>query len=266
MISTNVINTSYKYAVKKLLNFGSSCMYPKYAPQPMKEEYLLTGGLEQTNEPYAIAKIAGIKLCRYYNEQYGTDFISVMPTNVYGPNDNFNLEKAHVISSLLRKFYLAKKLQEEDYEAIEENILKYPLGFDMDKKLSFNDNKSIEEILKSFGITRNFVVVWGTGEPYREFLFVDDLADACVFLMENYTCKDIGEFINVGTGKDLKIKKLAEIIKGIVGFNGKIILDRSKPDGTPRKLLDVLRINKLGWRPRISLEDGIKRTYGWFEK
>ncbi len=222
MIAANVINASYKTGVKKLLNLGSSCIYPKLAPQPMKEEYFLTGSLEPTNEPYAVAKIAAIKLCRYYNEQYGTNFISVMPTNVYGPGDNFDLETSHVLPALLRKFHEAK-------------------------------------------ITgAGKVTIWGSGEPYREFLYADDLADACVFIMERYGYQDIGEFINIGTGRDIAIKDLAVLIKGIVGYEGEIEYDQSKPDGTPRKLLDLSRMNALGWKTQMSLDEGIKRTYEFF--
>ena len=224
MIAANVINTSYKYGVKKLLNLGSSCIYPKYAPQPMKEEYLLSGKLEPTNEPYAIAKIAAIKLCRYYNEQYGTNFISVMPTNLYGPNDNFDLKTSHVLPALIRKFH--------------------------DAKVEGKDK----------------VVLWGTGTPRREFLYVDDLADACLHLMQDYDARDIGEFVNIGTGEDITIKELAELIASIVGFRGDIVWDRDKPDGTPQKLLDVSRINKMGWKARTGLKQGIIQTYDWYKE
>lgn len=219
MIACNVIHASHRYGVKKLLNLGSSCIYPKFAPQPMSEEHLLTGVLEPTNEPYAIAKISAIKLCRYYNEQYGTDFISVMPTNLYGPNDNFDLDTSHVLPALIRKFHEAK----------------------------MNG--------------RNTVTLWGTGEPYREFLYVDDLADACVFLMEKFDYRDIGEFINIGTGEDIKIKDLAALIQRIVGFEGEVQHDLSKPDGTPKKLLDISRIKSFGWSAKRGLEEGIRKTY-----
>jgi len=221
MIQSNVIHQAFKTEVKKLLFLGSSCIYPKFAPQPMKEEYLLTGPLEPTNEPYAVAKIAGIKMCQAYNRQYGTNFICAMPTNLYGPNDNFDLETSHVIPALIRKFHEAK----------------------------INGAKS--------------VVVWGTGTPRREFLYVDDLADACLFLMENCDAQH-AEIINVGTGEDITIKELAEMIKSIVGFNGEIVFDPSKPDGTPRKLLDIGRIKELGWRPKTTLEDGLRATYEYF--
>jgi GDP-L-fucose synthase len=219
MIEANVIHAAYLYGVKKLLFLGSSCIYPKLAPQPLKEEYLLTGELEVTNEAYAVAKIAGIRLCKYYNQQYGTNFISVMPTNLYGSNDNFDLNTSHVMPALIRKFYEARINSEPE------------------------------------------VVVWGTGTPLREFLHADDMADACVYLMENYNYDEIGEFINIGVGKDLSIRELAEIIKDITGYKGKIIYDTSKPDGTLRKLLDITRLHDLGWENKIPLREGIKNVF-----
>lgn len=260
-IALNVINAAYKNGVRKLLNLGSSCIYPKFAHQPMKEEYLLTGPLESTNEPYAIAKITAIKLCRYYNEQYGTNYLSAMPTNLYGPHDNFNLETSHVLPALIRKFHLAKLLRNRDIEGIINDIRTYPLGFGIGTGFS---SEPIEEILKRLGITRDSVVLWGSGEPYREFLYVDDLAEACVFLMENYDYKDTGELVNIGTGEDVKIKELAGIIKDIVGFDGRIEHDLSKPDGTPKKLLDISKIKSLGWEPKINLKHGIKKAYEWY--
>lgn len=224
MIESNIIHAAYKYGVKKLLFLGSSCIYPKLAPQPLKEEYLLTGPLEETNEAYAIAKIAGIRLCKHYNQQYGTNFISVMPTNLYGPNDNFDLETSHVMPALVRKFHEAKVNNEPE------------------------------------------VVVWGTGTPRREFMHVDDMADACVYLMENYDFSEVGEFVNIGVGEDVTISELAELIKEVVGFEGKIKYDTLKPDGTPRKLMDVSRLNGLGWKAGILLKDGIKETYEWYTK
>jgi GDP-L-fucose synthase len=223
-IEVNVIHAAYKYGVKKLLFLGSSCIYPRLAPQPMKENSLLTSPLEPTNEAYAIAKIAGLKMCRYYNEQYGTDFISVMPTNLYGPNDNYNLETSHVLPALIRKFHEAK----------------------------INNDP--------------FVELWGTGSARREFMFVDDLADAVVFLMENFNYKDIGEIINIGVGKDITIKELAEMIQSVVGFSGELKWDTGKPDGTPQKLLDVSRLNALGWKAHYSLKEGIIKTYEAFLK
>jgi len=269
-IALNVIHSAYEYRVKKLLNLGSSCIYPKYAPQPMKEEYLLTGSLEPTNEAYAIAKISAIKLVRYYNQQYGTNFISVMPTNLYGPNDNFNLETSHVLPALIRKFHLAKLLEQGDIEGIKKDFRKYTIGFGLDKEIDFNDNDSILKVLSKLGIislaSKVSLTIWGSGEVYREFLYVDDLADACVYLMENINALDMAKlcndyFVNVGTGKDIKIKDLAILIKDIVGFKGEIIHDLTKPDGTPRKLLDVSKINQLGWKAKTSLEEGILKTY-----
>jgi len=218
-IQNNIIHSAYLSGAKKLLFLGSSCIYPKFAPQPMKEEYLLTGELEPTNEPYAIAKIAGIKMCQAYNDQYGTDYISVMPTNLYGPNDNFDLQTSHVLPALIRKFHEAK----------------------------VNNQPAVE--------------IWGTGSPKREFLHVDDLADACVFLMQTYSGND---FVNIGVGEDISIKDLALLIKDIVGYTGALTFDTSKPDGTPRKLLDVSRLHALGWQAKIDLREGIEQTYRWF--
>ena len=219
LIQTHVIDAAYKTGVKKLLFLGSTCIYPKFAPQPLKEEYLLTGELEPTNEPYAIAKIAGIKMCQSYNRQYGAKYISVMPTNLYGPNDNFDLHTSHVLPALIRKFHEAK----------------------------VNNMSEVE--------------VWGTGTPKREFLYSDDLADACVFLMNHY---EGNEIVNVGVGEDISIKDLAETIKKVIGFEGEIIFDTTKPDGTPRKLVDVSKINSLGWKASIPLEVGLQKAYQWF--
>lgn len=221
MIQNNVIHQSYVNKVKKLLFLGSSCIYPKLAPQPMKEEHLLTGKLEPTNDAYAIAKIAGIKMCESYRDQYGCNFISVMPTNLYGPNDNYDLNNSHVLPALIRKFHEAK-----------------------------TENKLTVE-------------VWGSGSPLREFLHVDDLAEACFYLMQKYDGKD---FLNVGTGVDLSIKDLALLIKKIVGFNGELKFDATKPDGTPRKLMDVSKLHSLGWKHKISLEEGIRSVYEEFKK
>jgi GDP-L-fucose synthase len=219
MIEANIIHSAYKNNVKKLLFLGSSCIYPKYAPQPMKEEYLLTDSLEPTNEAYAIAKIAGIELCKFYRRQYGVDYISVMPTNLYGINDNFDLKTSHVLPALIRKFHEAKLNSEPE------------------------------------------VIMWGSGEPEREFLYVDDLADACVYLMNNYSDES---HLNIGTGEDVKIIELAQIIKRVVGYEGEIVNDISKPDGTPKKLLDVTNLHRAGWKHKIDLEEGIKRVYDWY--
>lgn len=250
-IAGNVIHAAHKYGVKKLLNLGSSCVYPRNAPQPLKEEYLLTGVLEPTNEPYAVAKITAIKLCRYFNEQYGTDFISVMPTNLYGPNDNFDLEDSHVLPALVRKFHLGKLAHADRHAQIKRDEKIFgPIPLDFSKSLKLKLKPEI--------------VLWGTGSPCREFLYVDDLADACIFLMQNYTASDIGEFVNIGTGTDITIKELAVIVKETVAFDGDIRWDPSKPDGTPRKLLDIIKIKNLGWQPKIDLQTGIKMFYRWY--
>jgi GDP-L-fucose synthase len=261
-IAMNVIHSAYKAGVKKLLNLGSSCIYPKLAPQPLKEEHLLEGYLEPTNEPYAIAKIAAIKLCRYINEQYGTDFISLMPTNLYGPFDNFNLETGHVLPSLMRKFILARLLAEKNYDKLLKDIKRFPVGFGLDADKTKTDD--ILKTLKQIGITDKAVTLWGTGSPYREFLYVDDLADAAVYLMETYGYHEIGELVNVGSGTDSTISELASIVKKIVGFTGDIMWDSTKPDGTPRKLLDVNRLNRLKWHSKVPLEEGLRRTAEWY--
>lgn len=264
LIAANIIHSAYRYGVEKVLNLGSTCIYPRLSPQPMREEHLLTGSLEPTNEPYAIAKISAIKMCRYYNEQYGTNFISAMPTNLYGPNDNFNFEISHVLPALIRKFHLAKLLAKGNFDEIIRDIQCYPLGFGLDKNVNMEDVESIKKVLIEFGITEKNVFLWGSGEPLREFLFVDDLADACVFLMENYSYNDIGEFINIGTGKEIKIKDLAALIKDVVGFEGQIKYDHTKPDGMPRKVSDISRIKALKWKPKTGLEDGLRKTYDWY--
>lgn len=264
MISANIIHASYKYGVKKLLNLGSSCIYPKLAPQPMKEKDLLTGKLEPTNEPYAIAKIAALKMCRYYNEQYGTDYISLMPTNLYGPNDNFNLETAHVFAALIRKFHLAKLLRHKDFERLAKDIQRIPFGFEVDNKAIVRTHETMKEGLKKLGITGDSVDIWGAGEVYREFMHVDDLADASLFLIKKYGYKDVGEFVNIGTGVDIKIKNLAILISEIIGYEGEIRHDITRPDGTPKKLLDVSKARDLGWVAKIGLEEGIKMVYNWY--
>ena len=254
MIQTNIINAAYTFGVKKLLFLGSSCIYPRLAPQPMKEDCLLTGPLESTNEWYAVAKIAGIKMCQAFRKQYGFNAISAMPTNLYGPHDRFDLENSHVLPALIRKFHLAKMALDGDFDAIEKDAKKFgPIPEDILRHL---------DGLASGG-TAASITIWGTGTPMREFLHVDDLADACVFLMLHY---DSDEIINVGVGEELSIAELAEIIRKAVGFAGRIEFDSSKPDGTPRKLLDVSRIFSLGWRPRIGLDEGIRRTYEWYVK
>jgi GDP-L-fucose synthase len=260
-IGTNVVNASYKYGVKKLINLGSSCIYPRLAPQPMKEDYLLTGSLEPTNEAYAVAKIAVIKLCRYYNQQYRTNFISLMPTNQYGPNDNFNMETAHLLPMILRRFHLAKLLSYEDFDGIRNDLAKHPFGYAVTDK---TNNKNLEKLLNSIGAYRDHVEVWGDGSVYREFMHSDDLADACVYIMENYDAKDIGELINITSGEDIQLCDLYTVVKEIVGFNGDVVYDRSKPNGMPRKLMDATKIKSLGWEPKVSLQDGIEKFYRWY--
>lgn len=261
MIGTNVVHASYKHGVKKLLNLGSSCIYPRLAPQPMKEDCLLTSELEKTNEAYALAKISIIKLCRYYNEQYGTNFISAMPTNQYGIGDNFNMETAHLLPMILRRFHLAKLLQNNDFDAIKADLKRYKLGWGLDEKL--NDN-NIEEILNEIGAYKDKVVLWGDGSVYRELMSSDDLADACVYLMLNKDFNDIGELVNITKGDDIQLKDLFEIVKKVVGFDGKIVYDTTKPNGTPRKMMDATHIKNLGWEPKIDLEQGIKDFYNWY--
>lgn len=224
VIQTNVIEAAYQHNIKKLLFLGSSCIYPKFAPQPIKEDYLLSGPLEPTNEPYALAKICGIKMCHAYNQQYNTNFLCVMPTNLYGPRDHFDLKHSHVVPALIRKFHEAK-MQRKDV-----------------------------------------VKVWGSGKPKREFMYIDDLADASIFLLNKYNSEDIFPFVNIGVGEDISINELAYMIKRIVGFNGEIEFDPTKPDGTPRKLLDISKMNALGWKAKTSLGDGLFQTYEWFKK
>jgi GDP-L-fucose synthase len=263
-IASNVISSAYKYGVRKLLNFGSSCIYPKLAPQPMKEEYLLAGPLEPTNEPYAIAKIAAIKLCRYFNEQHGTSFLSAVPAGLYGPNDNFNLETAHVLPALLRKFHLGKLLRQGRLDLIREELERYRLGFGLDDEIKPGDSTSPVACLERLGVTADHVTLWGSGEPYREFMHVDDLADAALFLLANSEYRQVGEFVNIGTGHEIRLRDLASVVQGVVGFDGKILYDLSKQDGMSRKLLDISLCAKLSWRARISFEDGIRDTYYWY--
>ncbi|ADR19075.1 GDP-L-fucose synthase family protein [Calditerrivibrio nitroreducens] len=298
-IQNNVIYNAYKYGVKKLLFLGSTCIYPKNCPQPIKEEYLLTAPLEYTNEPYAIAKIAGIKMCESFNLQYGTNFISVMPTNLYGPNDNFDLEKSHVLPALIRKMHLGKCLEEDNWEAIRKDLNKNPIeGID-----GSATKEEILAILEKYGIKKQFniqnstfiisIEIWGSGKPMREFLHVDDMADACVFVMEKVDIKQIinqqvasskqqvensiptthysllatnylPHFINIGTGTDISIKDLAYLIKDIVGFKGEFYFNTDKPDGTMKKLTDVSKLHSLGWKHTIELKDGIENVYTWY--
>lgn len=261
MIACNIIDASYKSGVKKLLNLGSSCIYPRLAPQPMKEDCLLTSELEKTNEAYALAKISAIKLCRYYNEQYGTNYISVMPTNQYGLGDNYNMETAHLLPMLLRRFHLAKLLKAGNFEAIKTDFKKYKLGWGLDEKLNLDDEASIKKALSEIGAFSDKVVVWGDGSPYREMMSSDDLADACFYLMQNKDYNEIGELVNITDGTDIQLKELIDMVKDIVGFDGELVWDKSKPNGTPRKLMDATRIKALGWSPKIPLREGIEKTY-----
>ena len=259
-IQNNVIHQAYKSGVEKLLFLGSTCIYPKNAPQPMSEDSLLTSPLEYTNEPYAIAKIAGIKMCESYNIQYGTNFISVMPTNLYGPNDNFDLEKSHVLPALIRKIHLAKLLNEgKDKEVIAD--------------LALNTIEEAKEYLAGFGVNAKKVEIWGTGNPRREFLYSEDMADACVYLLENRDFKDTyspddkeirNTHINIGTGIDISIKELAFMIREIVGFKGEFYFNTEKPDGTMIKLTDPSKLYALGWKHKVDLEEGIEKMYRWY--
>ena len=312
MMQCNVISSAYKYGVKKLLFLGSTCIYPKNAPQPMKEDVLLTSPLEYTNEEYAIAKIAGLKMCESYNLQYGTNYIAVMPTNLYGPNDNFHLENSHVMPAMMRKIYLAKLIHEDNWDAIRVDMNKRPINpvkalAEQIGKDNVDDECSKERILqalKFYGIENNKVTLWGTGSPLREFLWSEDMADASVHILLNVDFKDIigidkyssvfygtatdgevnrnnsegrggaipslGEIrnchINIGTGKELTIKQLSELIVRTVGFTGTVAWDESKPDGTPRKLIDVSKLHSLGWTHKVEIEDGVQKLYDWYKQ
>jgi len=292
MIQNNVIHQSYLSGIKKLLFLGSTCIYPKDCPQPMKEESLLTSPLEYTNEPYAIAKIAGIKMCESYNIQYGTNFIAVMPTNLYGPNDNFNMETSHVLPALIRKIHLGKCLEENNWKALREDLNKRPIeGLNGDTA----ENKILKVLIKyGIGGTKGGVEIWGSGKPMREFLWSEEMADACVYIMENVdfiglvkqstvingskvienfnTIEEIKEenieirntHINIGTGQEISIKNLAELVKEKVGFKGELYFNTEKPDGTMRKLTDVTKLHNLGWEHLIEIEEGIEKMYDWY--
>jgi GDP-L-fucose synthase len=300
MIQNNVIHAAYLNKVKKLLFLGSTCIYPRDSPQPMTEDCLLTGPLEYTNEPYAIAKIAGIKMCESYNLQYGTNFISVMPTNLYGPNDNFNLETSHVLPALIRKIHLGKCLEDGNWKAIREDLNKRPIegvsGVNGVKAQGKNGEDDILKILNKYGIRvapsqsvksslqsvqSVSVEIWGSGTPFREFLWSEEMADACVYCMENVDFNDVnpcnplkssqsssGEIrnthINIGTGKEITIKELAFLIKSKIAFNGEIVFNTSKPDGTMRKLTNPSKIHELGWHHKIEIEEGIEKLYQWY--
>ena len=302
-IQNNIIHQAYQCGVKKLLFLGSTCIYPRDAPQPMPEDCLLSGALEYTNEPYAIAKIAGLKMCESYNLQYGTNFIAVMPTNLYGPNDNFDLERSHVLPALLRKLYLGSCLEKNDWKAIRLDLTRRPIeGVDGD-----NEEKSIVEVLRKYGVKTDPLIgadqedtdedadssldngaeghkcvsveIWGSGKPMREFLWSEEMADACVFVMEKVDFKDLMHdgreltltgkeirncHINIGTGKEISIKGLAELMSTIVGFEGKLVFNAEKPDGTLRKLTDASKLHSLGWHHQIEIEEGIKRLFEWY--
>lgn len=281
-IQQNVIGESWKHGVKKLLFLGSTCIYPREAPQPMPEDCLLTSPLEYTNEPYAIAKIAGLKMCESFNLQYGTNYIAVMPTNLYGPNDNFHLENSHVLPAMIRKIYLAKCLYENDWEAVRKDIGLRPVSVMRDgQKFVVNassDENDIIDVLAHYGITKQAVTLWGTGSPMREFLWSEEMADASVHVLLNVDFKDtytdvrnadnINEIrnchINVGTGKEISIREVAEKIMAEIGFKGELRWDRSKPDGTLKKLTDVSKLHRLGWHHKIEIEEGIHRLYQWY--
>lgn len=273
MIQNNVIHNSYLHKVKKLLFLGSSCIYPKMAKQPIKEEYLLSDYLEKTNEPYALAKITGLKLCENYYRQYGSNFFAVMPSNLYGPYDNFDLKKSHVLSALMRKMHLAKCLEINDWDALRKDINKNPI----DNITAEESRERILQTLDNNGIHqengRVYIDIWGTGSVFREFLHVDDLADGLFYLASKYDLPElntIGEldqvtyFFNIGSGHDITVNELAKKIKHIIGFEGELVNDISKPDGTPRKLLDVSKLNNIGWEYHINLDDGIKSMYNWY--
>lgn len=299
LMQCNVIGEAYAHGVKRLLFLGSTCIYPKNAPQPMKEDVLLTSPLEYTNEEYAIAKIAGLKMCESYNLQYGTNYIAVMPTNLYGPNDNFHLENSHVMPAMMRKVYLAKLIHDENWEAIRVDMNKRPV----ESVTGANSNEEILQVLAKYGISNNKVVLWGTGKPLREFLWSEDMADASVHVLLNVNFSDVigiekyssvfygtkadgavdrnnsegrggaipslGEIrnchINVGTGKELTIRELSQLVVKAVGFEGEVEFDASKPDGTPRKLIDVSKLHSLGWTHKVEIEEGVRRLFEWYQ-
>ena len=270
-IQQNIIGESFRHNVKKLLFLGSTCIYPRDAEQPMKEDVLLTSPLEYTNEPYAIAKIAGLKMCESFNLQYGTNYIAVMPTNLYGPNDNFDLERSHVMPAMIRKIHLAHCLKEGNWEAVRKDMNQRPVeGVNGD-----SSKEDILAILKKYGISETEVTLWGTGTPLREFLWSEEMADASVFVMEHVDFKDTYKegskdirncHINIGTGKEITIRQLAERIVETVGYQGKLTFDSSKPDGTMRKLTDPSKLHALGWHHKIEIEEGVQRMYEWYLK
>ncbi len=268
-IQQNVIGESFRHNVKKLLFLGSTCIYPRDAEQPMKEEVLLTSPLEYTNEPYAIAKIAGLKMCESFNLQYGTNYIAVMPTNLYGPNDNFDLERSHVLPAMIRKIHLAHCLKQGDWNAVRKDLNQRPVeGTDGN-----SSQEDILDILAKYGISNTGVKLWGTGTPLREFLWSEEMADASVFVMEHVDFKDTYKqgdkdirncHINIGTGKEISIRELAELIVATVGYQGQLTFDSTKPDGTMRKLTDPSKLHSLGWHHQVEIEEGVQRMYGWY--
>jgi len=269
MIAANVIHASFAHKVSRLLFLGSTCIYPRLADQPIHEDLLLTGLLEPTNEPYAIAKIAGIKLCESYNREYKTDFRSVMPTNLYGYGDNFHLENSHVIPALIRKMHLAKCIDDKNWDELLNDLKKYPLP----KKLNYSNISEIIDSLREFGITSGEITsveIWGTGEAKREFMFIDDMAEACLHVMRikkqtyHENTSPMVSHVNIGVGKDISIREAAETIKEIVGFRGELIYNSNKPDGAPRKLTNISRLKKLGWKNSTEFIDGIRKTYEWY--
>ena len=270
MIQNNVIHQSYCSGVKKLMFLGSTCIYPREVPQPIGEDALLTAPLEYTNEPYALAKIEGMKMCESYNLQYGTNYISVMPTNLYGPNDNFDLESSHVLPAILRKMYLARCLSEKNWDVLRQDLMKLPIeGVD-----GTAPEQKIRELLSKYGIVENALTLWGSGKPLREFLWSEEMADACVYLMETVDFHDLvkgrhevrNTHINIGTGKELTIRALTELIQRVVGYRGELFFDQTKPDGTPRKLTDVSKLHSLGWSHHIEIEEGVQYLYEWYLK
>ena len=267
-IQQHVIGESYRHGVKKLLFLGSTCIYPRDVSQPMKEQALLTASLEYTNEPYAIAKIAGLKMCESFNLQYGTNYIAVMPTNLYGPNDNFDLERSHVLPAMVRKIHLAKCLEESDMDAVRADLAKRPVeGED-----GTGSDKDILDLLARYGITPSGVTLWGTGLPLREFLWSEEMADACVYIMEHVDFDDLRDetnevrncHINIGTGKEIAIRELAQLVARTAGYRGTLAFDASKPDGTMRKLTDVSKLHALGWHHRVEIDEGVERMYRWY--
>ncbi len=267
-IQQNVIGEAFRHGVKKMLVLGSTCIYPRDCPQPIKEEYLLTGPLEYTNEPYALSKIVGLKMCESFNLQYGTNYLAVMPTNLYGPNDNFHLENSHVMPAMIRKIFLAHCLHEGDWKSVRADLDCRPV----EGVTGAADKETIEATLLRYGIAAEAVTLWGTGRPLREFLWSEEMADASVFVMEQVDFKDLAGtskevrncHINIGTGKEISIGDLARLIVATIGYRGRLQFDATKPDGTPRKLCDVTRLHSLGWCHKIEIEEGVKRLYHWY--